>query len=262
MQVNQVRKRVIPVVLVVAIVSGGYWWWSNRDDSATDPAALGGTGTIESEQVMVTPQVPGRIIETTVEDGSRVSRGDVIARLDPALLQLQVDQADVAIKAARAAYVSARKDDDSTSAEKAAAKAQLDQARIARRIALVQLGYATVTSPIDGVVSSLAGNPGENAMPGSALAVISNTESLTVTVYIAEGEIGKVAIGDSGVLRTDSLDKVYSAAVEFIASAPEFAPSSLETKDQRMKLVYQVRLRIEGSDDGLKPGMPVDVELQ
>ena len=48
----------------------------------------------------------------------------------------------------------------------------------------------------------------------------------------------------------------------FIATQAEFTPASIETKDKRIKLVYQVKLRITDADTSLKPGMPADVVLQ
>jgi HlyD family secretion protein len=155
-----------------------------------------------------------------------------------------------------------RNDSGSTSSEKSAAKAQLDQAKVAKQMAQAQLGFLTVKSPLDGTVVSVVGNAGENATPGSALAVVSDLSNLTITIYVPEDQIGKVSIGQKGKLTTDSSGKAYNAEVEFIASSPEFAPSSLETKDQRVKLVYQVRLKLTDADSGLKPGMPADVELQ
>jgi len=56
--------------------------------------------------------------------------------------------------------------------------------------------------------------------------------------------------------------KTYHGAVVFVATQAEFTPASIETKDQRIKLVYQVKLRITDADTSLKPGMPADVVLQ
>jgi len=262
MAVQQLRKRLIPVILVVVIIGVGYWWWKTNLSPEATASVLGGTGTIEAEQVAITPQASGRIIESKAEEGVAVKKGDLLFRLDPTLPALQVAQADIGIKAAQANYDNVRNDSGSTDSEVAAAKAQLDQAKVAKRMAQVQLGYQSISSPLDGVLVSVVGHPGENAVPGSALAIVSDTAHLAITIYIPEDQIGKVSIGQAGTLTTDSTDKTYNAKVEFIASSPEFAPSSLETKDQRVKLVYQVKLKLTDADSALKPGMPADVVLQ
>lgn len=257
------NKRIIPVIVVIALAVGGYFAWQRWGaGGGSADEGLSGSGTIEAEQIAITPQTAGRITTAPAEEGARVSQGDVLYELDPALLALQVEQAQAGVDAASSNYRSVRDDDDSTSSEKAAAKAQRDQAKVALKMAKVQLGYAKITSPIDGVLSSIAVRAGENAVPGSTLAMVSNVDSLTVTIYVPENRIGQVKLGQGGTLTTDSTTKSYSARVIFVASNAEFTPASVETKDQRVKLVYQVKLAITDADDALKPGMPADVTLQ
>jgi HlyD family secretion protein len=126
----------------------------------------------------------------------------------------------------------------------------------------VQVGYTTIASPIDGVLTNIAANAGENAVPGSTLAILSDPASLTVTIFIPETQIAQVKVGQTGTLTTDSTTKQYHADVVFVNSQAEFTPSSIETKDQRVNLVYQVKLRITDADSALKPGMPADVVLK
>ncbi|PKQ16304.1 MAG: hypothetical protein CVT67_05850 [Actinobacteria bacterium HGW-Actinobacteria-7] len=263
MNIAEVRKRVLPLVIVIALAAGGWYWWTTRGSGTTGASdVLGGNGTIEAEQVAVTPQTTGRIVEMTGDEGTSVKRGDVLYRLDDTLLKLQIETANAGVNAAQANYDHVKKDSGSNSAERAAARAQLDQAKIALKMAKVQLGYATVKSPLDGVISSVAAQPGENAVPGTTLVTVSAVSSLTVTIFVPESMIGQVKLGQTGVLTTDSVDRDYAAKVVFVATQAEFAPSTLETKDQRVKLVYQVKLRITDADESLKPGMPADVVLR
>lgn len=255
-------KKLIPVIVVIALTAAGYFAWQTWGPNAASSNALGGSGTIEADEIAITPQTNGRVVEAPAEEGAAVKKGDVLYKLDDSLLKLQVDQAQAGLDAARANYKHVKGDSGSTSAEKAAAKAQRDQAEDALKMAKVQLGYATITSPIDGVISSIAVRAGENAVMGSTLAVVSDTANLTVTVYVPETQIGQVNLGQAGTLSTDSTTKSYDAKVVFIASDAEFTPASVETKDQRVKLVYQVKLAVSGADGTLKPGMPADVTLR
>lgn len=257
-------KRIAQVLAIVAVLAAaGYFGWNYYSTGGGAANGLSGSGTIETVQIAITPQVSGRIVEAPAEEGVVVKKGDVLYRLDTAVADLQVSQARAGVDAAKANYDQVRDDGSSSKSEKAAAKAQLDQAKAALKMAQLQAGYGSITSPIDGVLTSLAARAGENAAPGSTLAVVSDPTSLTVTIYIAESQIGSVKVGQTGSLTTDSTGaKTYRAQVVFIGSQAEFTPASIETKDQRVKLVYQVKLRITDPDAALKPGMPADVVLQ
>jgi HlyD family secretion protein len=256
-------KRIRLIVAVVVVLGvAGYFGWTFYSGTVAANAALGGSGTIESDQIAVTPQTSGRILTSPTEEGVAVAKGDVLYTLDSSVLKLQVDQAQAGVDAAKANLTNVKNKSGHTKADVRSAQATLDQAKLALDMAKTQLGYATITSPIDGVVSSIAAKAGENAAPGSTLAIVSNPASLTVTVFIAETDIGKVKLGQTGTLTTDSSSKTCHVAVVFIGTQAEFTPASIETKDQRTKLVYQVKLRITDADSSLKPGMPADAVLK
>jgi HlyD family secretion protein len=257
-------KRIAGVIgVIVVLVVAGYFGWTAFTGGAGAGTGLGGSGTVETIQIAITPQASGRIVAAPDQEGVAVKKGDVLYRLDPTTAGLQVTQAKAGVSAAQANYDQVRDKSSSTKADKAAAKAQLDQAKAALKMAEVQVGYTAIASPIDGVLTSLAARAGENAVPGSTLAVVSDPTSLTVTIYVAESQIGLVKVGQSGTLTTDSTTgKTYNAKVVFVGSQAEFTPASIETKEQRVKLVYQVKLRIVDADTALKAGMPADVVLQ
>jgi HlyD family secretion protein len=256
-------KRIIPILIVVAVLAGGgYFWWSNYGAGAPNASALGGSGTIEAQQIAITPQASGRIIVAPTQEGVAVKTGDVLYKLDPSTLQLQVASAKAGVRAAESNYNHVKNDSGSTRADKDAAKAQWEQAKVAQKLAETQLGYATIKAPADGILSNIAQNVGENAVPGTTLAMLSQVQTLTVTIYVPETQIGKVKIGQTGTLKTDSTPNSYDTKVTYISSQAEFTPASIETKDQRVKLVYQVKLDVINPDAQLKPGMPADVVLQ
>lgn len=256
------RKRIIPILIVVVVLAAaGYYWWSNYGAGSTANSALGGSGTIEAQQIAITPQVSGRIIAAPANEGVAVKSGEVLYQLDPAQLKLQVDSARAGAKAAESNYHHVKDDSNSTRADKDAAKAQWDQAKVALQMAQLQVAYATIKSPADGILSNIAQKTGENASPGTTLAMLSQVQTLTVAIYVPDTLIGQVKIGQTGTLTTDST-KAYKVKVSYIAPQAEFTPASIETKDQRTKLVYQVKLDIVDADSSLKPGMPADVVLQ
>jgi HlyD family secretion protein len=85
-----------------------------------------------------------------------------------------------------------------------------------------------------------------------------------VRIYIAENRMGAVSIGAPATITTDTYgDRSYAGAVSFIASEAEFTPRNVQTTEERVKLVYAVKVRITGDSAlALKPGMPADVVLQ
>jgi HlyD family secretion protein len=257
-------KRIAGVIAAIVVIAvAGYFVWNYFSNAASSAAALGGSGSIEAVQISITPQASGRIVSAPEQEGVAVKKGDVLYRLDSSLADLQVSQAQAGVSAAQANYDQVLAKRSSKKADKAAAKAQLDQAKAALKMAQVQAGYASITSPMDGVLTNLAARAGENALPGSTLAVVSDPTSLTVTIYGAESQIGLVKVGQTGTLTTDSTTgKTYRAQVVFVGAQAEFTPASIETKEQRVKLVYQVKLRITDADASLKAGMPADVVLQ
>jgi RND family efflux transporter MFP subunit len=257
-------RRIIPIIIVIVVLAavGYYGYQYYESTTGANVTGLIGSGTIETDQLAITPQTSGRITVAPPEEGVAVTKGEVIFRIDATLANLQVQQAKVGLGAAQANYNDVKKDSGSTRAQIDAAKAQLNQAKVALAMTRVQVGYTTIASPIDGVLTNIAANAGENAVPGSTLAILSDPASLTVTIFIPETQIAQVKVGQTGTLTTDSTTKQYHADVVFVNSQAEFTPSSIETKDQRVNLVYQVKLRITDADSALKPGMPADVVLK
>jgi HlyD family secretion protein len=254
------RKRIAALAVVLVLAAAGGAWYLLSGNGAAG-GALAGSGTIEAPEVSVAPLVAGTIVDAPAQEGARVKKGDLLFRIDDSAVKLQVAQAQAGVNAAKAARDQARRDHKSR-ADKAAAQAQLDQANAALKMAKLQLSYCTVTSPVDGVLLTKALDVGENAAPGKTLATIGRLDALTVTVYIAESDIGRVRVGQKAKLVTDSSTSSFDCSVTSVASEAEFTPTQIETKDQRVKLVYAVKLSVADTTGVLKPGMPADVTFE
>lgn len=257
---SRVKRAPFVIVALVLIAAIGWWAWSTWGSSATNGDTL--TGTVEADETQVASVIAGRIASSTATEGVAVEEGDELFRLDAAVLAQQVKQAEAGVRAAKASLDQA-KADDLSDAEIAAAQARLDQARAALAMAKLQVDYATVNAPTDGIITAVAAMAGEVASPGRALATIADLNTLRVSVFVPETEIGVVRVGDSATVTSDGGGR-WTGRVTFIASEAEFTPNNVETKEQRVKLVYEVRVRIESDDDRetLKPGMPVTVSLE
>ncbi|MCC6496173.1 MAG: efflux RND transporter periplasmic adaptor subunit [Propionibacteriaceae bacterium] len=250
--------RVIVIVLVLLIGGGAWWWWSSTQTS-TASGQWQVTGSVEATNYQVAAALSGRVTAVHVAEGDQVTKGQELIRLDGSATKLVVDQANQGVTAAKAALTNAKDDSGSTKADITAARARLKQAEAAVKLAKVQLGYTVVTAPRDGTVVSVTTNTGQNAGPGKTLLTMIDPTDLFVRVFVPETEIGKVKIGQASTLVTDSSTTTYQGTVSFIASQSEFAPNTVQTKDQRVKLVFEVRVRITDPSGSLKAGMPVDI---
>ncbi len=144
-----------------------------------------------------------------------------------------------------------------------AQRAQLAQAEAAVRTMDVTLANMTIRSSFDGIVTVRHREPGEIVQAGSPTLTVMNPNDRWVRIYIPETRIGAVRIGQSATITTDTYpNKTYHSQVIFIATEAEFTPKTVQTAEERVKLVYAVKVRI--TDDpkyDLKPGMPADVRL-
>jgi HlyD family secretion protein len=127
-----------------------------------------------------------------------------------------------------------------------------------------QLANAVIIAPFDGVVSVRQREPGEIVAPGSPVLTVMNLGDRWVRIYIAENRLGAVSLGEPATITTDTYkDRSYDGVVSFIASEAEFTPRNVQTTEERVKLVYAVKVRVTGDTAvALKPGLPADVTLR
>ena len=141
----------------------------------------------------------------------------------------------------------------------AAAEAQVDIARAALDSLNVQAEKLVLRAPITGLVLERPVHVGELAIPGSPLLTLADLYSLTLTVYVPENQLGQVRIGQPVSVTVDAYeDRVFSGTVAFIASEAEFTPRNVQTRDERVNMVFAVKVRLPNADHALKPGMPAD----
>ena len=146
----------------------------------------------------------------------------------------------------------------------AAQRAAVAQGEAAVRQAEAALANAVITAPFDGVVTVRDREPGESVGAGAPVLTVMNLADRWVRIYIREDRIGAVQIGQPAVIRADTYrGKAYGGSVSFISGEAEFTPRNVQTTEERVKLVYAVKVRITGDpSNDLKPGMPADVQLE
>jgi membrane fusion protein YbhG len=142
------------------------------------------------------------------------------------------------------------------------ARARLDQARQSLALAETRLGYATLVSPMSGVVLSKSVEPGEFVSAGTPVVTVADLENIWLRAYVNETDLGRVKLGERVQVTTDTYPgKTYEGRVSFISSQAEFTPKSVQTEKVRVKLVYRIKIDIRNTNMELKPGMPADAEI-
>lgn len=145
-----------------------------------------------------------------------------------------------------------------------AQRAQVAQAQAAVQAIDAALANTIINAPFDATVTVRHREPGEIVSPGATLLTLMNADDRWVRIYVPENRIGAVRMGMRASITSDTYPgKTYPGEVVFIASQAEFTPKSVQTTEERVKLVYAVKVRIlEDRDQELKPGMPADVRLE
>jgi len=130
-------------------------------------------------------------------------------------------------------------------------------------IALIetQLSDTVAVSPVDGVVLLKSADPGEIIAPGTSVLTIGDIDHPWVRAYVNEPDRQKVRLGQDVKVTTDLPGKVFRGKVTFIASQAEFTPKQIQTQQERVKLVYRIKIEVENPGRELKSNMPVDAEI-
>ncbi len=122
----------------------------------------------------------------------------------------------------------------------------------------------TIRAPISGIVTVKSVNPGEVVAAGTPLFAMVNLDDLYLKAYIPEKEIGKLRRGLPARIWIDALpDTPFEGSITFIASRAEFTPKEVQTPDERVKLVYAVKITVDrNTDHRLTPGIPADTVIR
>lgn len=144
-----------------------------------------------------------------------------------------------------------------------AARARLDQAAAARDLIKKSIADSTILSPVSGIVTHKIIEAGEFVGPGSALLTVADLANVHLEIYVPEKELGRIRLGQLAEVKIDSYpDRVFTGKVTFISPEAEFTPKNVQTKEERVKLVFRVKIEIPNPDYILKTGMPADAVLK
>lgn len=269
------KKLILLIIVLCLLVGGGFYYYEKLVKS--DEILL--YGNIDIRQVNLAFRTGGRVEALKVEEGIEVKKGDLLAKLDEVPNLNKLNQAKAQMEIAKlemnnaVTYFERNKE---LCRKKAISRQECDDITLKKDQAVGNYNYLKAVydeaktayddcklyAPSDGVVLIRVQDEGAIVNAGTPVYTLSLNDEMWAKVYIKETELGKVKIGSSAEIYTDSTEKVYKGHVGFISPVAEFTPKNIETTSLRTDLVYKVKIVIDDADDFLKQGMPITVKVK
>jgi HlyD family secretion protein len=227
-------------------------WIAAQSELVAAASAVAQAESLASDAALGPGRIGVREDELRAVEAQRAQQTAAVAQAEAT-----VEAAGVATTAARAVLEQARAALGQAAAGRDQAAAALTEAESAR-------GDLTIVAPARGVVVTRIVNAGEVVGAGAPLLELVDLDRLYLEVFVPETAIGKVRLGLPARVHVDAFpSQPYAATVKFIASRAEFTPKEVQTPDERVRLVYAVRLYVDRNPDHrLTPGLPADAVIR
>ena len=287
-----VRYRKIILLLGLLIVAGVIIWHFFKP-SSNQPGISYGNGRLEATEVDVATKVAGRVAEMLVREGDNLIAGQVAAKLDVEELAAQLRAAEAATQQARDGVASAvsqqklakvtlnrtrelvkkgfisaeRLDRDISGLQTAdstlaAARNKVSEAEARVDALRTTVNDTTLRAPVAGRVLYRLTEPGEVLAGGGKAFTLIDLSDVYMSIYLPAEEAGKIALGSEGKILLDALpNKPIPAKVIFVAPRSQFTPKEVETRTEREKLMFRIKVKVDPewtkqNAEMAKPGMP------
>jgi HlyD family secretion protein len=269
------KKYITLIIITVIILIIALTYYLNIKSTHSESTILV-SGNIEVTEIRLSFQVAGKIKQLLVDEGNYVKKGRVLAMLDNDELIKIKEQAQANLEQAQSDYNIREKDyirysellkenavslqvKDIAQNNFEVAKAKLDAAKKALELANIRLSFANLASTIDGFVIVKSAEAGEVVQAGTPVFTVADMNDIWLTAYIKETDLGRVCLNQSVDVKTDSYpDKIYKGKISFISEESEFTPKYIQTTEERVKLVYRIKIDVNNQNFELKPGMPAE----
>lgn len=272
------RIRLIILIAAVAVISSlvSIYLIEKKNHSHK---AIKVSGNIEGDDVRISFRVEGQILELLTDEGEVIKKDDIVARLKTDELSKVKANAEAALKAAEYDYELSKLDyeraenllkagavsvqqRDTAKTKFDADRAAVEQCRAQLELADTRLGFTDLASPLDGFVLVKSSLAGEVVQPGTPVFTAVDLHNIWVTAYLNETDLARVKLNQEAYVTTDTYPgKKYKGRVSFISSQAEFTPKFIQTQEERVKLVYRIKVRVANESLELKPGMPADAYI-
>jgi HlyD family secretion protein len=282
---NKSRKIVL-IVLAFAVVGGGVFYALMRP-----PREISLTGVVTTDEVIVSPEIQGRLQKLLVQEGDVVTNGELLAEIQPQTQQADVQfyasseqQADADLAQAQAdlenarlnferiqglytnnvesvqTFDQARTACDSAQARVDSVKKQIQAASAQKEKAKVYLNYTKIFAPTNGIVDTRAALQGEVVNPGQAVVTLINQDDLWVRTDVEETYVDRIRLGDKLPVKLPS-GATREGVVFFRGVDADYATQRDVSRTKRDIKTFEIRLRCDNSDRALAVGMTAYVAM-
>jgi len=143
-----------------------------------------------------------------------------------------------------------------------ARRADIDRASAQAGMTKTQIDDMTISAPMEAVIQVKSAEVGEVLAAGTTVVSLGDLDHPWLRAYINETDLGRVKLNQEVRLKTDSYpNKVYMGRISFISPEAEFTPKQIQTKEERVKLVYRIKIDVDNKEHELKNNMPIDAEI-
>lgn len=312
------KGRLLTIAIVIVVIGAGLFVWQSLQTKGLPDSFASSNGRIEAVEIDIATKTAGRLENILVDEGDFVTVGQVLAKMDTAVLEAQLkealarlQQAQIGVKtaesqviqrksekqaadalieqrraeldaaqrrlarseklAAKDAIPVAKLDDDraafqaakaavaAAQAQSAAAQAAISQAKsnVVSAKSAVEAAQATIQrikadindsvlkAPRDGRVQYRVAQPGEVLSPGGVVLNMVDLTDVYMTFFLPTEQAGRVALGAEARLVLDAAPQyVVPAEISFVADVAQFTPKTVETEEERQKLMFRIKARI------------------
>lgn len=277
------KKKIIALILIL-LIAGICVFLYNKINNKDNSNELTLYGNIEIRQVDLSFQVAGLVSELLKEEGDTVKKGELIAVMDESDYNANFKKASAEVDRTLAIQKDATDKynryaplgvDDTVSKQEveslynAQNKANADyKAAVANKDYLSnQLKYTKLYAPEDGIIMVRVQEPGSNVQKGQPVYTMAKTNPVWVRAYVNEKDLGNIKYGQSVNVYTDTINpntgkkREYKGQIGYISPVAEFTPKTVQSTDTRTDLVYRIRAYIYDTDEFLRQGMPVTINV-
>lgn len=295
--------RFLPLVVIALVAAGGLWFWSQRSAADAEGAwrttpvergdirvVISATGTLSATStVVVGSQVSGQITEVLVDFNDAVEEGQVLARIDPATYQAQIEQGSAQINSARASLsqaqatlrnaqldydrkaalsdqqLVARSDVDlaraaldQARAQATAAQAQIVQQTASTQTSRINMERTVIRSPVNGTILTRSIEPGQTVAASlqapELFTIAEDLRKMRIELAVDEADIGQVQVGQTVTFTADAFnDRRFNGTVEQVR---------LAATTTNNVVTYPVVVAVDNADGTLLPGLTVNAEIE
>lgn len=316
---TNIRTWALRIAIIAALAAAAFFAWKFLQPQGLPAGIAAGNGRIEAVEIDVAAKTAGRVRDILVNEGDFVQAGQEVAKMDTAVLEAQLREAEAQMQRGRIGVETARSQVAQRAAEHRAAealiaqrKAELDatQRRVARSEELASKGFISVSkldddraafqaataaasaaraqaaaaqaalgrarsdviaaeaavdavaatiqriradlddsvlkAPRDGRVQYRVAQPGEVLSPGGVVLNMVDLTDVYMTFFLPTEQAGRVALGAEARLVLDAAPQyVIPAKISFVADVAQFTPKTVETAEERQKLTFRIKARID-----------------